>query len=207
MNVVLLGPPGSGKGTQAKLLSERLGFFHFSTGDMLRANKENKEIKKYLDDGQLVPIEVILSLVNSSLSGEQKDVIFDGLPRDLEQAALLDEYLSNRGQKIDLVISLSIDEEEIKNRILSRSICTSCNSVYSNSGVESKTDCLNCGGKLVKRSDDNLDAIKKRMEVYNIKTECLKNFYIKKYILKEVNASNAPETVHKSIVSFIGEVK
>ncbi len=201
MNIVLLGLPGSGKGTQSKLLQSNLDFFHFSTGDMLRANSDNEEIKKYLDKGQLVPIELILSLLSNTLSSNDKNVVFDGLPRDINQAVLLDSYLKNLDMKVDLAIGLSVPEESVINRILQRVVCGSCGFVYSNtSGLE---NCEKCKAKLIKRSDDNRETVGDRIKLYNSETNCLKEFYRKKSVYREINGFRPVKQVHEDILELI----
>lgn len=184
MNLVLMGPPGAGKGTQGELLSKRLGIDTISTGLMLRtAIKEGTEVgtlaAKYINDGKLVPDDVIVAIVKERLS--QDDVkdgfILDGFPRTVAQA----EALTASGVKIDKVLSLEVDDEKIVERLSSRRECSGCGTPYSTIFKKPVVEgvCDNCGAKLIQRADDNPETIKNRLNVYHSETEPIKDYYKK----------------------------
>ena len=184
MNLVLMGPPGAGKGTQGELLSKKLGIDTISTGLMLRtAIKEGTEVgalaAKYINDGKLVPDDVIVAIVKERLS--QDDVkngfILDGFPRTVAQA----EALTASGVKIDKVLSLEVEDEKIIERLSSRRECSGCGTPYSTIYKKPAVEgvCDNCGAELIQRADDNPETIKNRLNVYHNETEPIKDYYKK----------------------------
>jgi adenylate kinase len=184
MNLVLMGPPGAGKGTQGELLAKKLGVDTISTGVMLRtAIKEQTEIgklaEKYINDGKLVPDDVIVSVVKERLSKPdcEKGFILDGFPRTTAQA----EALTESGVKIDKVLSLEVEDEVIVERLSSRRECSKCGAPYNVISNKPQKDgvCDKCGGELIQRADDNPDTIKNRLEVYHTQTEPIKAYYEK----------------------------
>lgn len=184
MKLILLGPPGAGKGTQAEILSKKLGIDTISTGVMLRtAIREKTELgklaEKYINDGKLVPDDVVVGIVKERLSQEdcQKGFILDGFPRTTAQA----EALSETGVEIDKVLSLEVSDEEIIKRLSGRRECKGCGTPYHIEFKPSKKGdiCDVCGGELIQRADDNEETVKKRIKIYHEQTEPIKEYYQK----------------------------
>ena len=184
MKLILLGPPGAGKGTQAEILSKRLGIDTISTGVMLRtAIREKTELGKlaerYINDGKLVPDEVVVGIVKERLGKEdcKKGFILDGFPRTIAQA----EELSETGIEIDKVLSLEVSDEEIIKRLSGRRECKSCGTPYHTEFKPSKKGdkCDVCGGDLIQRADDNEETVKNRIKIYHEQTEPIKDYYQK----------------------------
>lgn len=182
MKLILLGPPGAGKGTQASILSEKLNIITISTGAMLRAAvKENtplgQKAKNYLDNGQLVPDELVVSIVDERLKKDdcKNGFILDGFPRTVKQAEALDAVI-----EIDKVLSLEVDDDVIVERLSGRRECSKCATPYHILFNPPKTEgkCDKCGGDLICRADDNEDTIKKRLKVYHEQTEPIKSYYM-----------------------------
>lgn len=186
MVVVLLGPPGVGKGTQAVRLSEELGSAHVSTGDLLRAARRDgtelgKVAKGYMDRGELVPDDVILDLVREHLAGidEGTDVLFDGFPRTEEQATGLDRTLRDIDRAVDLVVLFEAPDDVLVKRLGGRRSCPQCGAVHNTffNPPEEEGVCNRCGGELVHRKDDDPETVKRRLQVYQEETEPLVAFY------------------------------
>ncbi|MET8691889.1 adenylate kinase [Streptomyces bauhiniae] len=187
MRIVLVGPPGAGKGTQAVRLAEKLGVPHISTGDLFRANisrqtELGKLAKSYMDAGNLVPDEVTIAMAKDRM--EQPDAengfLLDGFPRNVSQAEALDELLQGEGIKLDAVLDLEVPEEEVVKRIAGRRICRNDSShvfhvTYSAPKKEGVCDV--CGGELYQRDDDSEDTVRKRLEVYHTQTEPIIDYY------------------------------
>ena len=214
MRIVLLGPPGSGKGTQAQLLVEKFGVPQISTGDILRDNiaKKNKLgifADKLLKKGELVPDDLILSMIETILDGDnaRSGFIFDGFPRTIPQAEGLDDLLEQRGIGIDYVISFEILEDEVVNRLSARWSCPNCGSLFNTlSHPPSETGiCDNCGSELKQRDDDRPDTIRHRLVVYSRQTEPLVEYYKKKGNLTIISAGGGPETVFDRIIETISK--
>ena len=189
MKVVLLGPPGSGKGTQSKFLVEKHDFIQLSTGDLLRekvANKDSslgKEISEIMNSGDLVPDNIVIQLIVEKISElKEKKVIFDGFPRNLNQAIVLDESLKKVSISLDKTIFIDVDYEILKDRILAR---------------------INETNFEERRSDDNVDTLIKRIEVYKSNTLPIVEYYKKKGILNEVNGMSSIEDVSQQILNII----
>ena len=209
MKLILLGAPGAGKGTQAEILSAKLGIPTISTGNILRAAiKEGTpvglEAKSYMDHGKLVPARVVIGIVAERL--EQSDCangfILDGMPRTIAQAEALDEA----GITFDHVISIEISDEEIEERMSGRRVCQSCGAPYHVKAKPPKTEgvCDACGGPLVQRADDKPETVRHRLEIFHAETEPLKGYYENKGILLE--AANQPtiEGMSKVIMEALG---
>lgn len=186
MNILLIGPQGSGKGTLAKFIQKDFGFVPISTGDLFRESiakgeKLGLEAKKYMDQGVLVPIELTLKILKARLAKPdcKKGVMFDGFPRSTEQALAL-KAIAN----IDIVIKIDVPYDECVRRMLDRRVCSKCGTSFSLTLHGSDT-CDKCGGKLVQRDDDKLDAIKTRLEVYEKQTAPLIDFYADKVFAVE----------------------
>ena len=209
MNLILLGAPGAGKGTQAELLVKKLSIPAISTGNMLREAMANgtelgKKAKKYMDDGLLVPDELILGIVADRVARPdcQKGFILDGVPRTLAQAQALEDM----GVKIDHVVSIEVDDKEIEGRMTGRRVCAKCGASYHVVANPPKTEgvCDLCGGELVIRKDDAPETVRKRLEVYHASTEVLKDFYAKLGRLRTVNGSQPIEKANEDILAAIG---
>lgn len=207
--IIFLGPPGAGKGTQSQLLKERDGFVQISTGDILREAVKSQtplgiEAKKFMDEGKLVPDELIINLIAEKLEElENKNIIFDGFPRTVKQAEALKELLIKKGRKIDAVILFLISDEEIIKRLSGRRVCPNCGTVYHVIYNPPKDDnvCDKCGTPLIQRDDDKEEVIKKRLEVYHQQTAPLIDYY--KDSIVKVDATANPEEVYKTIKSVL----
>ena len=210
MKLILLGAPGAGKGTQAELLCEQLQIPTISTGNMLREAMANgselgKQVKKYMDDGSLVPDDVILSIVAQRV--QQPDCkngfILDGVPRTLAQAEALDA----KGVTIDYVVSLEVADEKIANRMSGRRVCTACGASYHIVNKPTKTEgiCDLCGEKVAIRKDDEPATVLHRLEVYHQSTEVLKAYYAKQNKLCLVNGDQPIADANRDILKAIGE--
>ena len=188
MRLILLGPPGSGKGTQANLLQDKFKVPKISTGDILRvAVKDNTELgqqaKRFMDKGELVPDEIVIGLIKERIvEPDCRDgFILDGFPRTIVQAEKLEETLAVMGQEIDSVVDLEVGQEELLVRLTGRSTCKNCGAMFHETSHPPKEEgvCDECGGELYQRPDDNEETILKRLEVYGKETAPLKEFYRK----------------------------
>ena len=215
MNFVILGAPGSGKGTQASLIAEKASVQHVSTGDLLRdavANKSpiGKQVESIMASGRLVSDEIVLELLKETLTDKEKRAryngwILDGYPRNLAQAEALEGVLAETGEKIDAVIYIEIDPEAIVKRLSNRRTCVSCKAVYhlvsKPPTVEGKCDA--CGGKLILRDDDKPETIKKRLDVYDNETLPILGLYDGRYDVHRVDGSRPIDDVSAAIVGLI----
>ena len=210
MNMILLGAPGAGKGTQGELISQKLHIPTISTGNMLREAMANgsdlgKQVKKYMDEGSLVPDDVIMSIIVDRVAQPDcKDgFILDGVPRTLPQAQALDA----RQLQIDHVVSLEVDDSEIADRMSGRRVCTDCGASYHIVSNPPKTEgvCDLCGGKVAIRKDDEPATVKHRLEVYHASTEVLKDYYAQQGKLRLVYGNQPIEDTHRDILKAIGE--
>ena len=209
MNLILLGAPGAGKGTQAELLIEKLSIPAISTGNMLRDAIANgtdlgKQVKQYMDGGLLVPDELILGIVAERVNQPdcKNGFILDGVPRTLAQAEALDA----KGVRIDHVVSIEIDDEVIEGRMTGRRVCGKCGASYHVTANPPKTDgiCDQCGSELVIRKDDAPETVRKRLVVYHESTEVLKDYYAKSGKLRIVNGNQPIEQANQDILDAIG---
>lgn len=209
MNLVLMGPPGAGKGTQGEILSKRLGINTISTGVMLRnAIKEQTEVGKiaaqYINDGKLVPDDVIVSIVKERLSKSDcaKGFILDGFPRTTAQA----EALTESGIKIDKVLSLEVEDDVIIDRLSARRECSKCGAPYSivSNRPETEGICDKCGGELIQRDDDNPETIKQRLEVYHGQTEPIKGYYKNLGLLVAAEGQDEVEDTTNNVLKALG---
>ena len=209
MNLILLGAPGAGKGTQAELLIEKLGIPGISTGNILRAAIKNGtptgvKAKAFMDDGKLVPDEVIIGIINERLAEEDcaNGYILDGVPRTIAQA----EAIEKAGILFDHVISIEIADETIINRMSNRRVCEDCGASYHLVAVPPKVEgvCDKCGGKLVQRKDDAPETVKARLDVYHQETEPLKGFYAERGLLRSVDDRPSVAETSKGILKVLG---
>ena len=197
MNIILLGAPGAGKGTQATKISERYHLPHISTGDIFRANIKNQtEIgmlaKSYIDKSELVPDEVTCAIVKDRLTWEdcKNGCLLDGFPRNTFQAEELDKFA-----KIDAVVNINIDFSLLMDRLCGRRVCKECGESFHVSTLNGKTTCSRCGGELYQRKDDNPETVKSRLDVYNAQTAPLIDYYTKKGIILNFTGTEAPASV------------
>ncbi len=209
MNLILLGAPGAGKGTQAELLVKKLSIPAISTGNMLReaianGTKLGKKAKQYMDEGGLVPDELILGIVADRVAQPdcQKGFILDGVPRTLAQA----QALEDKGVRIDHVVSIEVDDAQIEGRMTGRRVCSKCGASYHVVANPPKTEgiCDACGGELMIRKDDKPETVRHRLEVYHATTEVLKEFYGKLGRLCLVNGDQSIEGANADILKAIG---
>jgi len=212
MRIVLLGPPGAGKGTQARVLAKRLKFPHISTGDLLRQNVSagtdlGLEAKGYMEKGALVPDELVNKMLarRFDLPDVKSGFILDGYPRNLKQAKALDEILKNISSGIDLVFYLDTSEAVIIQRLTGRRVCKSCGANFHVKNMPPKQSgiCDNCQGVLYQRSDDNESTIRNRIEVYNKESAPLINYYNSAGKLKSLNADGEAGIVLDEMVQLI----
>lgn len=212
MRIVLFGPPGSGKGTQAGILEARYGAVHISTGDILReAVASGSEIglraKSYMDRGELVPDEVVIAIAREKLSSIGNDgFVLDGFPRTIPQAEALEAVLGDLGKPLEAVVNLDVDQEELIRRLSGRRVCSRCGEVYH---LESKPPresgkCDKCGGNLVQREDDKPEAIRNRLEVYREQTAPVLDYYRSKGLLRDVVAEGDIDDIAQRIVASLG---
>ena len=209
MNMILLGAPGAGKGTQAELLTKKLSIPAISTGNMLREAMANgtslgKQVKQYMDDGLLVPDELVLGIVAERVAQPdcKNGFILDGVPRTLAQAEALDA----KGVRIDHVVSIEIDDAVIEGRMTGRRVCGKCGASYHISANPPATEgiCDQCGGELVIRKDDAPETVRKRLQVYHQSTEVLKDYYAKSDKLRLVEGNQSIEGANRDILKAIG---
>ena len=216
MRVILLGPPGAGKGTQAKLISEKFSIPHISTGDIFRANIKEKtplgiEAKRYIDNGQLVPDEVTIGIVKDRLTKDDCDngFLLDGFTRTVAQAEALDEFLKGIDKDLDVALLIKVPEEFILERMTGRRVCTSCGASYhirfNPPKIEGKCDI--CDNELIQRKDDTEATVKERLEVYSKQTYPLINYYKDNGIISEVNGTESIDEVFGNISNILGRDK
>jgi adenylate kinase len=207
--LVFLGPPGAGKGTQAKLLSQRMGFLHLSTGDLLREAVKNqtplgRKAKEYMDRGELVPDELIVQLIEETLP-KDGNVILDGFPRTVNQALALEEMLKVKGEKISKVLFFDVPDEVIIDRLSGRRVCSKCGAVYHVKYNPPKVEgvCDLCGGTLVQRNDDKEEVVRKRLEVYRKQTQPLVEFYQERGIIYKLDAGKGVEELFEEVKGLV----
>ena len=212
MKIIMLGAPGAGKGTQAKLIAEKYGIPHISTGDIFRANiKEGtplgKEAKEYMDKGQLVPDELTVRILLDRVSRDDcKDgYVLDGFPRTIPQAQVLDNEVAKMDDKIDFAIDVEVPDEDIIRRMGGRRACPKCGSTYHIEHIPPKKEgiCDECGSELVLRDDDKPETVKSRLEVYHKQTQPLIDHYSKMNILRTVDGTQDMNDVFANIVRLL----
>ncbi|MDD7175427.1 MAG: adenylate kinase [Clostridiales bacterium] len=209
MNVIFLGPPGAGKGTQAVRVCERLGIPQISTGDILRrAIKEQTPTglaaKAYIDKGELVPDSVVIDIVRERLAAKdcENGYILDGFPRTVPQAQALATFA-----KIDAVIDIEVSDEKLTERLSGRRVCLSCGGTYHVSRLNGSTTCEKCGATLIQRDDDKAETVLSRLKVYHAQTAPLIDFYAEQGLLKAVDGSQPMDDCFSAILSALGEAK
>lgn len=214
MKIIMLGAPGAGKGTQAKMIADRYGLPHVSTGDIFRANiKEGtelgKEAKTYMDKGLLVPDELTVKILLDRVAKDdcKNGYVLDGFPRTIPQAEVLDKALAELGDAIDYAINVDVPDENIVKRMSGRRACLACGATYHIEHIPPKQEgiCDRCGKELVLRDDDKAETVKKRLGVYHEQTQPLIDFYTKKGILKTVDGTVDMKDVFAAIVTILGE--
>lgn len=213
MKIIMLGAPGAGKGTQAKMISEKYDIPHISTGDIFRANIKNgtelgKKAKSYMDQGLLVPDELVCDLVVDRVKQEdcKNGYILDGFPRTIPQAESLDEALGQMGESLDYAINVDVPDEHIVNRMSGRRACVGCGATYHMVYAPTKKEgvCDVCGAELILRDDDKPETVQKRLSVYHEQTQPLIDYYKGKGILKDVDGTKDMDVVFQAITDILG---
>ncbi len=214
MRIVLIGPPGAGKGTQARMLQEQFDIPQISTGDLLReAIKEGtllgKQARQYMDAGELVPDQLVTAMVAERLQKEdcKKGFLLDGFPRTITQAEALANNLEQRKQGLDCALSIVVPKQHLTERLSGRWVCRSCSAMYHErfSPPKESGRCDRCTGELYQRSDDKLETVVARLEVYERSTAPLLDFYEKNGLLRTVDGTGEPKEVFRRITSALGQ--
>jgi len=209
----MLGAPGAGKGTQAKMIADKYSIPHISTGDIFRANIKNgtelgMEAKKYMDEGKLVPDELTVRILLDRVAKDdcKNGYVLDGFPRTIPQAEVLDEELTKLGDKIDYAINVDVPDENIVNRMSGRRACVTCGATYHIVHIPPKTAgiCDKCGSELILRDDDAPETVLKRLGVYHEQTQPLIDFYENKKVLRTVDGTVDSAEVFKQITDILG---
>ncbi|MDQ7790642.1 MAG: adenylate kinase [Clostridia bacterium] len=213
MNLLIMGPPGGGKGTQCEVLTKEHKITHISTGDMFRENVKagtelGKKAKEYMDNGQLVPDELVVAMVKDRLSKPdcENGFLLDGFPRTTPQAEALDGALTEMGIKLDAVLNIAVPREKLLGRLTGRRVCRSCGATYHVIFNPPKDEgkCGNCGGELYQRSDDTEATVNQRLDVYEAQTAPLIEYYAKQGLLKEVNGDQDIKIVTQDVLASLG---
>ena len=213
MKIIMLGAPGAGKGTQAKMIADKYGVPHISTGDIFRANIKNgtelgMEAKKYMDQGLLVPDELTVRILLDRVAQDdcKSGYVLDGFPRTIPQAEVLDCELTKLGDHIDYAINVDVPDENIVKRMSGRRACLTCGATYHIEHVPPKKEgiCDVCGSELVLRDDDKPETVKNRLNVYHEQTQPLIDFYTEKGVLKTVDGTVPMEEVFAAITAILG---
>ena len=216
MRIILLGPPGAGKGTQAKSISNKFSIPHISTGDIFRKNISEKtplgiEAKKHIDKGHLVPDELTIDLIKDRLDNEDcsNGFLLDGFPRTVNQGKALDGFLDEKGKSLDIALLIKVPREFILSRMTGRRVCLTCGASYhvtfNPSKVEGKCDV--CGSDLVQRADDREDTVNERINIYEAQTQPLIKYYEDKNLLSAVDGTLEISSVFENICSILGSIK
>ncbi len=212
-NLVLLGPPGAGKGTQARMLQDRFGMVQLSTGDMLRAavaagTEAGQKAKAVMEAGELVSDDIVIAILRDRLAEDDcaAGVILDGFPRTADQAAALDDLMAEVGKRVDAAISLEVDDDAMVTRISGRFTCAGCGEGYHDSFKQPASEgvCDKCGGtEMKRRADDNAETVKQRLEAYHAQTAPLIAFYEQKGALSRVDAMADIDAVAKELTAVV----
>lgn len=212
MKIIMLGAPGAGKGTQAKMIAEKYQIPHISTGDIFRANIKNgtelgMEAKKYMDQGQLVPDELTVKILLDRVAQDdcQKGYVLDGFPRTIPQAQVLDKALAELGDTIDYAVNVDVPDENIVKRMSGRRACLGCGATYHLEHIPPKKEgtCDTCGQELVLRDDDKPETVLNRLKVYHDQTQPLIDFYTEKGVLRTVDGTVPMQDVFAAIVEIL----
>ena len=212
MRIVLLGPPGAGKGTQAKALSDAIGGIHISSGDLLRDHQDRgtelgSMARTYMQQGLLVPDNVIIGMIEDRIDSPDAEsgYVLDGFPRTLEQARALDEALGKQSQGIDKVVNIKVSEGELQNRLGGRLICRTCQKPFHkvNSPPKIEGECDVCDGELYQREDDTSEAVFRRIQVYGDQTAPLIQYYREKGNLVEVDGEGSIDDVREALLTLV----
>lgn len=213
MKIIMLGAPGAGKGTQAKMIAEKYSVPHISTGDIFRANIKNgtelgMEAKKYMDQGLLVPDELTVRILLDRVAQDdcKNGYVLDGFPRTIPQAEVLDHALKELGDKIDYAVNVDVPDENIIRRMSGRRACLTCGATYHIEHIPPKKEgiCDACGSELVLRDDDKAETVKNRLDVYHKQTQPLIDFYTEKGVLKTVDGTLPMNEVFAAITAILG---
>ena len=213
MKIIMLGAPGAGKGTQAKMIAQEYGIPHVSTGDIFRANIKNgtelgKEAKQYMDQGLLVPDELTVKILLDRVAQPdcESGYVLDGFPRTIPQAQVLDEALEKLGEKIDYAVDGDVPDENIVKRMSGRRTCLKCGATYHVEHIPPKKEgiCDSCGSELVLRDDDKPETVQNRLKVYHNQTQPLIEYYTEKGVLRTVDGTLAMQDVFRNIVEILG---
>lgn len=214
MKIIMLGAPGAGKGTQAKMIAEKYQIPHISTGDIFRANIKNgtelgREAKTYMDKGELVPDELTVRILLDRVAQPdcEKGYVLDGFPRTIPQAEVLDQELVKRNEKIDYAINVEVPDENIVRRMSGRRACVSCGATYHIVHIPPKKEgiCDKCGNELILRDDDKEETVKNRLGVYHDQTQPLIEYYGAKGVLRSVDGTIDMMDVFKRITDILGD--
>ncbi len=214
MKIIMLGAPGAGKGTQAKMIADKYSIPHISTGDIFRANIKNntelgKKAKTYMDQGLLVPDEMVVDLIMDRFKEADcaNGYVLDGFPRTIPQAEALDNALNAVGEKVDYAINVEVPDANIVTRMSGRRACVGCGATYHIVYNPARTEniCDRCGKELILRDDDKPETVQKRLAVYHEQTQPLISYYEKKGVLKEVDGTVDMKDVFGAIVAILGE--
>lgn len=213
MKIIMLGAPGAGKGTQAKMIAEKYGVPHVSTGDIFRANIKNgtelgKEAKQYMDKGQLVPDELTVKILLDRVAQPdcENGYVLDGFPRTIPQAQVLDKELTKLGDAIDYAINVDVPDENIVKRMSGRRACVTCGATYHIEHIPPKKEgiCDKCGSELILRDDDKPETVLNRLKVYHEQTQPLIDFYNEKGVLRTVDGTVEMKDVFAAIAAILG---
>jgi len=212
MNLILLGPPGAGKGTQAKMVAQKYSLSHISTGDMFRetaasASELGNKLQSFMSQGKLVPDDVVIEVVKTRLAKPDcvKGFLLDGFPRTVKQAEELDKLLAEKNRKISIVLNIDLNDSEIVKRLSSRRVCIGCGASYNlvTQSPKAADVCDQCLGKVVQRTDDNAETVMNRLNVYHEQTSPLIDYYSRAGVLKKADGSKPVEEVFKSLCAII----
>ncbi len=214
LRTILLGPPGAGKGTQAVRIVEKYNIPHISTGDIFRENIKNgtelgKKAQEYMNKGELVPDDLVIEIATTRLLADdcKEGFLLDGFPRTVYQAEKLDEFLAAHGSKIDKVLDIAVEKEELMTRLTGRRVCKACGASYHVVNIPPKTEgiCDACGEPLIQRADDNAETVANRIEVYEAQTMPLIEYYENAGNIAHIDGATGLDNVFADIVNALGE--